>query len=265
MSQCESAGDSNTKTGIPRKKYARWDFTYNNYTRESIESLKLKLRDYKYAFQEEIAPTTGTPHLQGYIDFGKRVYKSYCIKICDKASFRPERNHEALLKYVSDMKKRSGNYYTNLEDEKIFISPLHYDMLYPWQKEIEDLINTEPHDRHIYWYWEPTGNVGKTEFIKYLLTKYSKCEFSRACKSADILTVASVSKSVYLFDFARSQDGFAPWNAIEQLKDGLISDSKLKKKSNNIIIPRPHIICFANWEPNVQLSEDKLVIKQIIN
>jgi len=214
-------------------------------------------------FQEETAPSTGTPHLQGYIDFGKRVYKSYCIKICDKASFRPARNTEALINYCSDAAKRTGTLYTNLEDEQVFISELTYETLHPWQREIEDLINTKPHPRHIHWYWEPDGNVGKTEFIKYILTKYTKADFSRACKSADICTIASTKKSIYLFDFARAQEGFAPWNALEQLKDGLISDSKLKKKTNNVIIPRPHIICFANWEPNANISKDKLIVKLI--
>jgi len=41
-------------------------FTWNNYTDESIEALANL--EYKYIFYgKEIAPTTGTPHLQGYL------------------------------------------------------------------------------------------------------------------------------------------------------------------------------------------------------
>ena len=41
-------------------------FTWNNYTDENIETLKAQ--QYKYlVFGRELAPTTGTPHLQGYI------------------------------------------------------------------------------------------------------------------------------------------------------------------------------------------------------
>lgn len=41
-------------------------FTWNNYTDANIESLKAQ--QYKYlVFGRELAPTTGTPHLQGYI------------------------------------------------------------------------------------------------------------------------------------------------------------------------------------------------------
>ena len=47
-------------------KYLNFVFTWNNYTDENISTLaSLK---YKYIYYgKEIAPTTGTPHLQGYI------------------------------------------------------------------------------------------------------------------------------------------------------------------------------------------------------
>lgn len=266
LSQSETREIGNTKRSISRGgKYSRWHFRLCNYTREDIESIRHNLKNEKYIFQEEICPTTNTPHLQGRVEFNTRKYLSGCKKIHNKATWLVENNEEADIKYCSNPEKRApnGKCFTNMYDEKIFISKLSYETLRPWQKEIEDMILETPDDRSIHWYWEPTGNVGKTEFIKYLLTKYSFCEFSRAQKSADILTIASTTKSVYLLDFARSQEGFAPWNALEQLKDGLISDSKLKKKTNNVVIYRPHVICFANWKPVVDISEDKVIIHDI--
>lgn len=49
-------------------------FTYNNYTEEGEEELKSWLVSFaKYAiFGHEIAPTTGTPHLQGYMSLIKK-------------------------------------------------------------------------------------------------------------------------------------------------------------------------------------------------
>jgi hypothetical protein len=133
-----------------------------------------------------------------------------------------------------------------------------------WQAFIEQTVLSEPDDRTIYWFWEPDGNTGKTSLIKYLLVKYDFCEFSRATKTADIVTVANPAKTCYLFDFARTQEGFAPYNALEQLKDGLISDSKLKKETRNIIMNPPHVICFANWEPDTDtLSSDRWNITRI--
>lgn len=43
-------------------------FTFNNYTTDTIEKIK-KISFLYLCYGKEIAPTTGTPHLQGYIHF----------------------------------------------------------------------------------------------------------------------------------------------------------------------------------------------------
>jgi len=46
-----------------------FDFTINNYQREFIEQI-FRIPKVKYVvLGEEVAPTTGTEHLQGYIYF----------------------------------------------------------------------------------------------------------------------------------------------------------------------------------------------------
>lgn len=54
------------------KRGKRFHFTYNNYTDESIGLLK-KIPGCSYCFVGEETGDTGTPHLQGYLEFGKRV------------------------------------------------------------------------------------------------------------------------------------------------------------------------------------------------
>lgn len=56
--------------GGQRKQYV---FTYNNYTPEGEAALKAWLgKNTKYAvYGHEVAPTTGTPHLQGYFSLKK--------------------------------------------------------------------------------------------------------------------------------------------------------------------------------------------------
>lgn len=50
-------------------------FTLNNYTEEEVEHLKLI--DVQYIiFAKEVAPTTGTPHLQGYVELKRRLVLS---------------------------------------------------------------------------------------------------------------------------------------------------------------------------------------------
>lgn len=49
-------------------KSRAWVFTLNNYTSEEVEEIKAWIC-YYLIFGKEVAPTTGTPHLQGYVYF----------------------------------------------------------------------------------------------------------------------------------------------------------------------------------------------------
>lgn len=212
----------------------------------------------KHALCEEHCPTTGRIHRHAWISFkNARYWKSIKALLPTSNIQKAKGDEQAGLKYCLKEKLISTNI---KEDVPIKI----ISELYDWQKSIEQIVQSQPDDRTIYWIWEPEGNRGKTALIKYLLIKYPFCVFSRATKSADILTIADPKKTCYVLDFARTQESFAPYLALEQLKDGLISDSKLKKESRNIVMNSPHVICFANWPPNTQaLSSDRWNIIKI--
>lgn len=53
---------------INMSRNRNFTFTWNNYTQESEDYLQHESIKY-VAYSKEIAPTTGTPHLQGYISF----------------------------------------------------------------------------------------------------------------------------------------------------------------------------------------------------
>lgn len=247
----------NTNSRPSAKKH--WSITIFDYTEEDI-LLILGSKDIeKYAFQEEQCPTTGKWHLQCYIAFkkkeryGKEGFTFLPFK--GKCHFEGVRNADACSRYCQKNETRVGRQWKNfyIPDELKIIQVLH-----DWQQKIVDILNTEPDDRIIHWVYDTKGGKGKTALMKYILTKFNNATFSRCTKSADILTCADINKNIYLFDFARSQSDFAPYLALEQLKDGLISDCKLKKEQKNIIMNPPHVICFANWPPKKKnLSEDR--------
>lgn len=57
----------------------RWTFTVNNYTEDDVEALKdlfEKIECSYWVFGREIAPTTGTRHLQGYFRTQTRIYRN---------------------------------------------------------------------------------------------------------------------------------------------------------------------------------------------
>lgn len=65
-----------------------WMYTLNNYTDEEIESIK-DLSCSRHLCGKEVAPTTGTPHLQGRITFktAKRLFG--VKKLIKRANWRP--------------------------------------------------------------------------------------------------------------------------------------------------------------------------------
>ena len=78
-------------------------FTLNNYSPVDIE----QLLDYscKYiVFAEEIAPTTGTPHLQGYVELeDKQSFKRLLERLPKGIHVEPRYgSQEAAIKYIKD-------------------------------------------------------------------------------------------------------------------------------------------------------------------
>jgi len=85
-----------------RGRVRRWRFVVNNYTEEDIT--QLKNAEYKYiVFGQEIAPTTGTPHLQGYVEFDKAMTLVNCKdKLSQRANFlRADLSHEVNRTYAT--------------------------------------------------------------------------------------------------------------------------------------------------------------------
>lgn len=65
-----------------------WNGTINNYTEEDITSLRDANAKY-VIFGKEIAPTTGTPHLQVFIAFKNAVRPSTLKKLNPRAHWKP--------------------------------------------------------------------------------------------------------------------------------------------------------------------------------
>jgi Putative viral replication protein len=67
-----------------------WCFTWNNYTPENeqhIQSLSIKDNIEFLRYGCETAPTTGTPHLQGYVILPKKKLPSTIRKIIGGGHF----------------------------------------------------------------------------------------------------------------------------------------------------------------------------------
>lgn len=70
------------ETATKKDRQRRWVFTLNNYSDEELESLRNSTESVKHLFAGcEIAPSTGTPHLQGYVEF-KHPKTMSAVKKC---------------------------------------------------------------------------------------------------------------------------------------------------------------------------------------
>lgn len=240
-------GGGNTKSPPKHRKFC---FTLNNWTENELEHIKKEFlrRKFKYIIGKETGEQ-GTPHLQMYIRAPSPVTFQSVKKINDRMHIEVAKGtDEHNLKYCS----KDGNFETNLEmPEKVEI----IEELRPWQKEIADLIQQKPDKRTIHWYWDPIGNIGKTELCKYLYIKYG-IMYITGGKGSDILHVCTEALSknpkckTFILDFPRAIEGFVSYTAIEQIKNGFWTSTKYE--GGTICINRPHVIIFANWEPEIE-------------
>lgn len=254
----------NTKQISPAK---HWFLTLNNYTKEAIEHFCSDSSITRYCFQEEVSPTTGTPHLQGHFEFRYKIRPVgyFTGTPCEGGHWEKTQNRKAAVIYCSKIDTRGGGTYIKNFPKNLFrkVKVLTVNELYPWQKEIVDICQEIPDDRTIHWIWESDGNKGKSALVKYLVVNHHGMIVSG--KSADIkyqLATADLPPDIILFDIPRNKANHVNYNALEEIKNGLFSSTKYESKM--VLIPSPHIFCFANFEPNYEaMSMDRWKITKL--
>lgn len=86
-----------------------WCFTWNNYDEKGVLDLLSQLAPCVFVFQEE---NEGTPHLQGYVNFKKRVRPMETVRI-PSIHWEKCRHIQRSIAYCSDEKKRKGRIWSN--------------------------------------------------------------------------------------------------------------------------------------------------------
>jgi len=238
-------------------------FTWNNYTESDIGGI-LDFFDKhatKYAFQEEIAPTTGTPHLQGMVMFPKDT-RSTVWDPKSKGHYEKLKKSDGVYQLKELSRAPGGRQWT-----KGFPKPIKIlTTLRPWQLAIERLILSEPDDRKIYWFWEGPGHIGKSTFVKYLAVKH-KILFCDGGKKADLINLVfnqdMDETRCVIWDLPRSSRGNISYSTLESVKNGMVCNTKYETGVK--IFNSPHIIVFANFPPDApeQLSADRWEITEL--
>jgi len=238
-----------------------WFFTYNNYTPETLETLK-NIFEHEckwYVFQEETA-STGTIHLQGNIALHKKQRLSYIIKFNHKIHWKPTKAITAAIAYSTKYETRTGKIYAKGIDVPEQVKTQDP---YGWQLQVMDIIKQEPDDRTIYWFWETKGQVGKTKLCKHLVLKHDALMLNG--KGTDMFHMLSKfprKRKIILCDIPRCSFEYINYAAIEQIKNGLVFSGKYE--GCQMVFNCPHVIVFANEQPNyVKLSLDRWKVVEI--
>lgn len=258
----ECSGGGNTIT--PPSPAIKWCFTYNNYTEDDIKTIYdvLCSKCSRFIIGKEIAPNTKTKHLQGYIEF-KTKNRPSSLKLNNKIHWE---KCKGTAQQNIDYCKKDGDYISNIKFPKP-IKIIDENNLYNWQKELHQIITLPPDDRHIYWLWDPIGNIGKSAYCKLLCYKYNALIVEGKSKDINCSLVNYFNEhkdypEIIVIDCPRHNLEYFNYGAIEKIKNGLVFSSKYE--SNQIIFNPPHIFIFANKEPDInKFSLDRWIIKEL--
>ena len=260
VSSNSSVEEGNTKTSSTKQisPAVRWCFTLNNYTECEYSSIVSTFNDKAklYVIGDEVG-NSGTPHLQGYAEF--------------KTKIRPLNLFEFKKIHWEKAKGSKEDNYKYCSKEKLLCSkgypkPIKViENLYRWQQEIETIIQAEPDDRKVYWYWSESGNIGKSAFIKYCVVKHHVA-FCCGGKYSDIMNLIfnhdMNSCNCIMFDIPRCSSGHISYSSIESIKNGLVCNTKYETGFK--VFNAPHVIVFANMYPDTDmLSDDRWVITKL--
>ena len=141
----------------------------------------------------------------------------------------------------------------------------------PWQKQLLDEVEQEPDDRKIIWYYDQKGGSGKTFMAKHM-ARYKGAFVSTKANAYHTATQFQGYLDKYgndaivicIFNFSRAHKSHKVYEAIEALKDGMITAEKYRGET--LLFPSPHLIVLANYLPMAtEISLDRWDIRVLHN
>jgi hypothetical protein len=282
-------GNTKTSTQDSEKRPSgslRWQFTWNNFPENWMALLAPALERTNWICEVEIAPTTGTIHLQGYVEFPTKVrpigYKGAPKDIHwgDKDGKPAKGTRADNTRYCSKDFRNKEEWATELfgnlkpEREKIDMSiddesVMQYDELNDWGRELVDMVSgrlPDKTDRRIFVYWSKEGQMKKTETARHLCYYHDAVVIQGGRKH--VLAVGYKNPApIYILTVPRCDEGFVSYASIELLKDALYMSAFGTEATGMVNRKKPWVICIGNFDIGAncddKMSTDRWVSKNV--
>lgn len=234
-----------------------WFFTWNNHTESDIQLLLecFKHKCYRWRFEEEIGGLNNTPHLQGVCSVkAEKGIRFQQFGLPSQIHWEKTKDLAAAAKYCEKDYVSNGArmWEAGFPARLKLITELR-----PFQSQLKQMLDAEPDDRSVVVIYDPKGDMGKTQFIKYYLSKNPGC-FTTGGDYKDIACTINLyfqngtndinNKWVFFMALSRDQNmQHVSYRVLEGVKDGLLSSNKYE--SNGLIFNSPHVIMLTNNLP----------------
>lgn len=263
-------GNNNTSSRASISPAIGWCFTFNNYTDESIQRFQqiIKQKCRLGFFNKEVGES-GTPHLQGYIEF-KTKGRPMCIFPKGAHWTKAKGNQDQNFKYCSKECHEDGMTFSY--GFKPIVDVDIIDELRPFQITLKEMLLGPVNKGKVIWVYDPKGQLGKTEFLRYMYVKHGM-PFSYGGKASDIVNLVfnhkdylmRTNRAVMIYNFGRDTDPEKiSYKSMEQIADGCISNTKFE--TGCFVCCKPHVLVLANCLPKeTALTSDRWMLKTINN
>ncbi len=256
--ECVPLRASNTQAEVTGHARVWWKIVIGKYNgvKECAISAMFSKYGKKWVFQEEKSDD-GYEHFQCLVAWRKKVRKLYLLKTISARLNTPMVNislnpsDEEFRVYCSKLETRVDGPWSfgfpDIPTEPLDI--LKYEDLYRWQKEVWDRVNEKPDNRKVFWYFDPEGFAGKTQLCKSLVYYHDAFIFGGKCRDiASRVCQMPGSPKLCVMNVSRTHEKFVSYEALEQLKDGILQSGKYE--GGQKIFNSPHVIVMANFEPD---------------
>lgn len=259
------------------KRIARaknWFFTWN-LTKDQVGPMGPDFHEMldqvadKYAIQLEKGEESGLLHWQGNITFKEKCRPKGKFGFPDTVHWEKTRNVKWAEQYCLKTDTAMGQVFVKGVRKRRELQKVTFKMLRPWQQQVAKRFEEIPDmfDRTIHWFWEPTGNIGKTVLGKYFVDQCDALVLGGKGADCKYGVQQYVHKHeegppIIIINVPRSVMGYVSYQAIEEVKDAMFFSGKYE--GGMVRYNTPHVIIFANEEPDVsKMSADRWNIQNL--